>query len=98
MTVSPSRRLWSGVCVAGLVGLSLAWIVQAEEATTRRTRSTSKTSESSSAADDVKVIRKLDQILKNQETMLQNQQEILGRFDAVMEELRIVKVRALINN
>ncbi len=36
------------------------------------------------------VEQKLDQIL-------QNQQEILQRFDAIMEELRIIKIRATIN-
>ena len=38
--------------------------------------------------------RKVDEILANQAAILANQARILQRFDAVMEELRIVKVRA----
>ena len=42
---------------------------------------------SSASGKDAGVERKLDQILANQETILQ-------RFDQVMEELRIIKVRS----
>lgn len=47
-----------------------------------------------SSGDQAKVDRKLEEILKNQQTIIETQQAILKRFDAVMEELRIVKVRA----
>jgi len=38
--------------------------------------------------------QKLEKILDNQTAILKNQQTILQRFDAVMEELRIIKMRA----
>ena len=44
---------------------------------------------SSSAASTAKLEKKLDQVLANE-------QEILKRFDQVMEELRIIKVRSSI--
>jgi len=41
--------------------------------------------------------RKLDKLAKEQQTILETQQTILARFDAVMEELRIIKVRATLS-
>ena len=39
---------------------------------------------------DAKILKKLDQVVANQEA-------ILHRFDEVMEELRIIKIRASLN-
>ncbi|MBI2495180.1 MAG: hypothetical protein HYW10_01210 [Candidatus Omnitrophica bacterium] len=50
--------------------------------TTRKAAGTS----SGSKDRDAQLMKKLDQILANQQTILQ-------KFDAVMEELRIIKVR-----
>ena len=71
-----------GIC------LSLAVTSMAEE-TSRATRSVlgGAASGGSSASSNAGLEKKLDQILANQETILQ-------RFDQVMEELRIIKVRA----
>ena len=62
----------------------------ADEATDKRTpKATAKSAESSTEIE-----KKLKDILKNQEQILANQVIILQKFEAVMEELRIVKVRA----
>ena len=70
-------------------GVGAGWATFAEEAADRSStstlpvRSSSKTSPSS---HDAQADRKLDQLLAGQQTMLQ-------RFDAVLEELRVVKIR-----
>lgn len=48
------------------------------------------TSSSRSKEKDAQIEQKLDQILANQQAILQ-------KFDAMMEELRIIKVRTTIN-
>ncbi len=83
---------------AVLVGGVLAggWLqhVGAEEST-RRTKPEPKPVTVSDFGD---VQRVLNQILKNEEQILANQQTMSQRFDAVMEELRIIKVRATIRS
>ncbi len=46
------------------------------------------------STEETAIAKKLREILKNQEQILANQTPILQKFDAVMEELRIIKVRA----
>ena len=92
---------WSLVIVL-IIGVSVSlWSMaafSADEASDRasrsRTRSSVTSAEQSSQSDqskekdrDAQIERKLDEILSNQQTILQ-------RFDAVMEELRIIKVRS----
>jgi hypothetical protein len=49
------------------------------------------------ATDDLsKVQKQLKEILTKQEEILANQATLLQKFDVVMEELRIIKVRATI--
>ena len=65
---------------------------QDTETRPRAAQATSKIAETSSARSkdkDAQLMNKLNQILANQQTILQ-------KFDAVMEELRIIKVRTTI--
>ena len=85
------RGVWVLLIVGiGLgIGLSLAVESMAEESA-RATRSVlggAASGGSSASSKDAGVEKKLAQILANQETILQ-------RFDQVMEELRIIKVRS----
>ena len=59
----------------------------AVEGTGRSTRSSRTTQKDGGKVSESKIEEKLNQILENQ-------QKILARFDQVMEELRIVKIRA----
>ena len=77
-------RARRGILVAGFVGLA---VVLGLWATTTLAKEAASKTPSGKEPSLAQVEDKLDQILANQQT-------ILGRFDAVMEELRIVKVRA----
>lgn len=97
------RRTQIMIAVAGLACL-VAWQASTwAEYQTSSSASTAKTAArnttKSAGADaslpsEAKILKKLDQILANQETILANQESANKRFDAVMEELRIVKIRA----
>ncbi len=78
-----------GLALALMVG---AWMVAEVQAAERSRTSRAKASGSTEtgAQADTKIAAKLDQVLANQDTILQ-------RFDEVMEELRIIKVRATLN-
>jgi len=52
-----------------------------------RTSSTSASTTSGGGGKDAQILSKLNEILANQHTILQ-------KFDAMMEELRIIKIRA----
>ena len=93
-----SKRGASLVGVGILVGvlgmqLCVSGVSHAEDTPTRgpAARTTTKKTDS---ADLTRVERKLEKVLANQDTILANQQTIVKRFDEVMEELRIIKVRA----
>ncbi len=73
-----------------LAGAIPSWC-GAEEPSARRSQRTDKTQTPNTERS---LERRLDELLANQATLLANQTEILQRFDAVMEELRIIKVRA----
>ncbi len=73
---------------AGLLCMATQPVRAAVAADDRRTGTAAAQSAHPKSTDPVE--QKLDQIL-------QNQQEILQRFDAIMEELRIIKIRATIN-
>ena len=80
-----------GVLVVIILGLGL-WVkaeTQAAESSGRSSRASRSTSSVDGTGEDA-VARKLDQVLANQET-------IFRRLDEVMEELRIVKIRATLN-
>lgn len=64
--------------------------------TTTRHGAKKPASESSETSSDP-ILKRLNEILDNQKTILANQQTIFQKFDAVMEELRIVKVRATLH-
>ena len=99
-----SRFISRGWCrrsaLAGLVatgaGMVLASSSSAVERTaTGRRASSAKAGEQGGGETGLRQLeKKLDAVLANQATILSNQATILQRFDAVMEELRIVKVRA----
>ena len=85
---------WFVAMVVGIgLGVScwfsaLSWAKQTTvKARSSTTSSATKPSTPSQEASDAKLEKKLDEILANQQTILQ-------KFDAVMEELRIIKVRA----
>ena len=48
------------------------------------------------AGKEEKILKKLDEVLTNQATTRQQLDTVMQRFDAIMEELRIIKVRATI--
>lgn len=75
------RQVW----FAGLLGAGLLAAASAAQALTGA--ETTDRAKESASVDAASIEKKLDQILANQ-------QAILSRFDAVMEELRIIKVRA----
>ena len=92
---SRASRMAVGLIAALLVGaLAHAGLRAAEEeaASGSRPRRTSRSSAGKSASklDERRIDQKLDEIIENQ-------QKILKRFDEVMEELRIVKIRATLN-
>lgn len=78
--------------VAALAVAAAAWLGTETQAAERSRTSQSKASGSTEASvqGESKLAAKLDQVLANQDTILQ-------RFDDVMEELRIIKVRATLN-
>lgn len=84
-----------GISMMGMWSQAARAVTEEEEeaATPLGTRTTARRT-AGALAEQSKIEKKLQQIIKNQEQILANQQTILGRFDAVMEELRIVKVRA----
>lgn len=77
-----------------VMGVGLGWMLAvaqaaAETATKKSSRAGSATKKTASYEGDLApVLEKLDEVLESQEKMNE-------RFDAVMEELRIVKVRSL---
>lgn len=81
--------------LAGILGvqLCLSGLSHAEDTPTRgpAARTTTKKTDST---DLMRLERKVEKVLANQGTILANQQTILTKFDEVMEELRIIKVRA----
>ncbi len=96
---------WLIVIVGVVIGIGmmpLSRVFSDEEATappttSRRTptrHSTKKPASESHETPSDPMSRRLEEILDNQRTILANQQTILQKFDAVMEELRIIKVRA----
>jgi len=96
------RRSWLQAVrwVLGIgLSLSLLWsyAMAEEDAASSSSRSTRRTAaKTAGGMVESKIERQLSEILKNQEKILENQATIFQRFDAVMEELRIVKVRSLI--
>lgn len=87
-----SAARWQPVGLALLLGIGL-WIqmgtaAEGQSQSTRRSSATSaEGAEAKAEVDTKKLEAKLDRILDNQERMFQ-------RFDEVMEELKIVKIRA----
>ena len=83
---------WSQVSWLALALAAGAWMMAQTQAAEQPQSRRSKASDSAptSSRTDGKIESKLDEILANQE-------KILKRFDDVMEELRIVKVRATLN-
>lgn len=80
---------------AGVLGLVIgsfgsSVLVAAENPAKKPSAQEAKQPTQGDRAREARIEQKLDQILSNQQTILQ-------RFDQVMEELRIVKVRATIN-
>jgi hypothetical protein len=65
--------------------LSLAWSAHLARSQEEETAPATKSSRPSKTEDALE--RKLDEVLANQKAILQ-------KFDAVMEELRVIKIRA----
>ena len=96
------KRAWAQLLAIGLVlgvgmGLSFSTRLLAEEGEGRSSPSSTKKS-TGSRVEETRTEKKLAEILRNQEQILANQAAILQKFDAVMEELRIIKVRASIRS
>lgn len=83
-----NQNKWKVAAFAVLIAVSLNSLVfGASESTKTRSTKISGRASSKDTIDTAALERKLDAILEKQE-------EVLQRFDAVMEELRIIKVRA----
>lgn len=81
--------------LAGVLGVQLcvSGVSHAEDTSTRS--STARTTiKKTDSTDLTRLERKVEEVLANQDTILANQQMIFKKFDEVMEELRIIKVRA----
>ena len=76
-----------GLALVVSIGVWLKTTAPAEGQARSSRRSAGDGGETSAQADTATLEAKLDQILQNQE-------QIFQRFDQVMEELRIVKIRA----
>ncbi len=87
--VRPIRKQWFLI----VLGLGCGAILWAAPAGSARESSTSRSTKSEKTADlNLRPLEaKLDEVIANQ-------QQIIQKFDAVMEELRVIKVRTLINN
>ena len=84
-----------GVFLVALFTLNSLFAVFAEEGASQRAASVKpKAAATPEAAEMARVEKKLAKILENQEELLKGQQTVLQKFDAVMEELRIIKVRS----
>ena len=86
------RRFHAGALALGMiVSLLYIWAQIAsaieEPSETKPSQAASKPASTISGGKEAKILSKLDEILANQHTILQ-------KFDAIMEELRIIKVRA----
>ncbi len=81
------RWLIVSALLVGVAGTSILPLVRAEESSRQRSRSTRSSGTSASSGGDAKVEQKLDEILDNQ-------QKLFTRLDQIMEELKIVKIRA----
>ena len=86
-----NRRSWARLVslVIGIVGV-IVWsssLVLSDEETVPSSRS-SRSSKTPSSGSSANIESKLDEILANQQAILQ-------KFDAIMEELRIIKVRTI---
>ena len=87
----PTRRWFVVVLGAMVLSLAVLWhqsLSHGEDGTAQDHRSSTSGSQVKSS-DLSRLQSKLDQVLDNQQT-------ILKKFDAVMDELRIIKVRATI--
>jgi len=90
---SSTRRLGVAVLVASTLSLGAA--VAAAERVIRGRAVDQGTAAGAEATDDLtKLHKQLKEVLAKQEEILANQAVMLQKFDAVMEELRIIKVRA----
>lgn len=68
----------------------------ADQRTTKAGRAARNSNAESVSGKDVQLEKRLNELQRKLDEVLANQASILGRFDAVMEELRIIKVRATI--
>ena len=73
------------------LGLGTGSVAGWSEETTGRSSRSGRTQ--ASGIEGSKLEKKLNEVLANQQQILTTQQAILQKFDAMMEELRIIKVR-----
>lgn len=91
------KASWAAVALGCAAVFWYSPISLAEEPMARSASAGNKSTGSSATSDgaiEAKIEKKLAKILENQETLLQAQQALNSRLDAVMEELRIIKVRS----
>ncbi len=91
------RVVLLGSVIAFSFGILPYASMSAEDVRVAKSHSLHTVEKESTAGSDAAVIKKLNEILANQQTILANQQTIFQRFDAMKEELRIIKVRASIH-
>ena len=81
-----SSRVIVSACLALVFGIGM-WVNTSTLARDVETSTSRRASRASGGSDDQKVEGKLNEIVENQ-------QKILKRLDEIMEELKIVKIRA----
>ena len=86
-----TQRMMVAIVVAIGFCIGVRWLPLSHAA---EETSTPKKTSAHSATSNAQVERRLQEILNRQEEIRKTQQTILQKFDAVMEELRIIKVRA----
>lgn len=93
-----TRARWVAMALFSLAVVSFSYLSHAEETTATRSASTAGKAKTGDAQDteahQIKIEKKLAKILENQDALLQAQQTLNQRLDAIMEELRIIKVRS----
>ena len=85
----------------GLAGLGLAALLLAccvSKAPAEEAQSAGEKQVQAQDPQQAAIEKKLKEILKRQEEILTTQKTILQKFDAVMEELRILKVRVSLHS
>ncbi len=91
------KPAWIAVVLVALTAISFSCLSHAEEPVSQSASAPSKAKSNDTqdaAANQAKIEKKLSKILENEEALLKGQQALSQKLDAILEELRIIKVRS----